>query len=134
MEFNNKHFAATATSRKQSILVIDDSPESLYLGKTLLEREGFNVFTASSGTEAFNILNGICDLNLVLLDMQMEDMSGICFLELLEKWKPNFLSYVPVVFYSAVDSVPLSKAAGFIRKAGDLNQFVKQVHGYIKLH
>ena len=83
---------------------------------------------------AFCILEKISELNLILLDMHMEDMSGSCFLETLEKRTPEFLSNVPVVFYSAVDEVPMSKAAGFIRKAGDINYFLKQVRSFIELH
>ncbi len=74
-------------SSKQSILVVDDSFDTLKLQRILLELEGYEVFTAESGAEAFEILSEIDEPNLILLDMQMGDMNGIEFLTMLEEKK-----------------------------------------------
>lgn len=134
MESQLRHFRAAELTSKKAILVIDDSQDSLLIGRAILERDGFNVLTASSGAEAFRILEEIQDLDLVLLDQHMTDMSGIDFLERLDRTTPNFLSNVPVVFYSAAENIPPSKASGSIRKAGDINHFLRQVHSYVKMH
>lgn len=119
---------------KQTVLVIDDSLDTLYLGRYLLEKDGFKVYTASTSDEAFQILNEIEEPDLILLDMQLANMSGVVFLDILEERIPNFLSNVPIVFYSAVDKVPCCKAVGFIRKAGDCDHFLKQVRSFIRQH
>ena len=63
--------------------------------------------------------------------MKMGDMCGPDFLKLLEEKKPETRSTVPVIFYSAMDKVPKTKACGFIRKAGSIDQFLKAVHGFL---
>jgi CheY-like chemotaxis protein len=132
MELQNECSVAAAGNRK-SVLVIDDCMDALLLGRLLLETDGFEVFTASSGAEALRMLDEMKDPSLVLLDMQMADMSGNVFLETLELRSPDFLAHVPVVFYSASDEAPLGKAVGFIRKAGDIRHFLNQVNSYIPL-
>ena len=134
MEIQTDYLVPPVGTDKQCVLFIDDSLDTLYLGRYLLEKDGFKVFTASTSDEAFRIINEIEEPDLILLDMNLTDMSGINFLDILEERIPQFLTIVPVVFYSAVDKVPFSKAVGFIRKAGDINEFLKQVHSFIKLH
>lgn len=123
----------SSTTDKQSILVIDDNAEALTLQKTLLSIEGYNVFTAQSGDEAFDILSKIDEPDLILLDVLMGDLSGPDFLAALEKKRPDIVADVPVVFLTGMDEVPLSKAAGFIRKATKIETFLQAVHQYIEL-
>lgn len=118
---------------KQSVLVIDDSFDTLALQKLLLELEGFEVFTAQSGTEALAVLSKIDEPNLILLDMQMDDMTGAEFLTILEERRPEIIEDVPVVFVTGLDEVPKSRAVGFIRKPADMDHFLKAVHGFIEM-
>ena len=118
-------------SSKKSILVIDDSLDMLSLQKTMLELEGFQVFIATSGTEALNLLAKITAPDLILLDMQMEDMSGVEFLKLLELEQPSVVEEVPVVFMTGMATVPKTKAVGFIRKPAEIGKFLAEVHYYI---
>ena len=121
------------TTAQHSILVIDDNSDMLELQKTILEMNGYEVFTAQSGGEALKILGEIKEPDLILLDMRMEDMSGTDFLLMLEEKKPEIIKDVPVVFHTALDEVPASKAAGFIRKARDIGKYVEDVRRFIKL-
>jgi CheY-like chemotaxis protein len=118
---------------KKSVLVIDDNQDCLFLNKTILEIEGFEVFTASCGKDALAALSGIDPPGLILLDMRMPDMTGTEFLEIFEKQKPEIFEKVPVVFLTAMDEVPASKAVGFIRKPMKCEKFLAQVHQYIDL-
>jgi CheY-like chemotaxis protein len=120
--------------KKQSVLVIDDSQDTLVLQRILLESEGYEVHTVESGAEGLAILSEISEPNLILLDMQMEDMSGVEFLIKLEEKKPEIIKDVPIVFFTAMNSVPTSKAAGFIRKPVlDMPSFFKSVHRFIEM-
>jgi len=118
---------------KESILVIDDSADTLILQRLVLELEGFEVFTAQTGEEAFGVLSEIDEPDLILLDMQMEDMTGLDFLTMLEEKMPKIMKAVPVVFLSGVNEVPESKAAGFIRKPTDSENFLVSVHDFIEI-
>ncbi len=120
-------------AKKKSILVIDDSSDMLNLQRTVLELEGFEVFTAQSGTEAFKVLSEVDKPALILLDVRMEDMSGPDFLSLLEKKQPEITDAVPVVFLTAMDQIPKGKVAGFIRKPFLMDKFLEAVHGFIEL-
>ena len=64
------------TSERKTILLIDDCIDQLEINEFLLKHEGYKLFTAISGKEALNILALIDPPNLILLDLQMEDISG----------------------------------------------------------
>lgn len=118
---------------KKSILVIDDCQDFLDLYKAILESEGYEVLTASSGKGGLNLLTKIANPSLILLDVRMGDMSGPEFLEVLEKQRPEVIETVPVVFLTAMDKVPKSKAIGFIQKPIDLEKLLATIKHYIEL-
>jgi len=116
---------------RKVVLVVDDNAEILSLNRTVLEIDNIKVFTASSGQEALSILSEINQPDLILLDMQMPDMSGPEFLVILEEKQSDVLKNVPVVFLTAMDRVPVSKAVGCIRKPMDIDKFLEAVHRFI---
>ena len=120
------------TSRKKAVLVIDDSADMLLLDRLILEGE-FNVLTTQSGQEALSVLSKIDPPDLILLDMQMECMSGTDFLAALEEQYPEIIANVPVVFVTAMDKVPVSKAIGFIKKPIENDAFVLAVHRFLDM-
>jgi HAMP domain-containing protein/signal transduction histidine kinase/CheY-like chemotaxis protein len=60
----------------KTVLVVDDDVRNIFALRTLLERHGVHVVTASSGAEALDILDDIDTLSLVLLDIMMPEMDG----------------------------------------------------------
>lgn len=129
----NSSKSEEGVSRNQSILVIDDSIDTLALQKILLGLAGYEVFTAESGEEAIQVLSEIDEPDLILLDMQLGDTNGIEFLTMLEKKRPEIVQHVPVVFLTGMDEVPESKAIGFIRKPADTDKFLKSVSHFIEM-
>lgn len=119
-------------AREKIILVIDDCPDFLEVAKSILEIGNYMVFTATSAEDAFSILSKIAQPDLILLDMQMSDMSGQAFLTALEETNPETLKNVPVVFLSANERAPASKAAGFIRKPVDIDKLLTAVLRFIE--
>jgi CheY-like chemotaxis protein len=117
---------------KKTVLLIDDNQDILFLFRLILEFD-FEVLTAQSGQEALEVLSNISSPDLILLDMQMEDMTGTDFLALLEEKRPEIIENTPVVFLTGMDKVPVSKAIGFIQKPIDNVNFVAAVHRFIKL-
>ncbi len=117
----------------QCILIVDDNVELLDLTKMILEANGYHVVTALSGKEALTLLAKIDKLDLILLDMRMEDMSGPEFIVRLERELPEIFGSVPVVFISGEENIPISKASGFIRKPFDMTEFLATVRRYIEI-
>ena len=117
---------------KKKILIIDDNAEQLYLVEAILALGDYETITALSGKEALDLLSEVDEPNLILLDMKMPDMSGPEFLLRLEEKLPKILKTVPIVFLTAMDKVPLSKAVGFIRKPFDFDNFLKTVGRFIE--
>ena len=84
-----------------------------------LDADGVEVFEAGSGTAAFAMADEHPDLDLVLLDLNMPDMSGIDALDQLGQSHPD----IPVVVLSGVDDLESMRAAfdrgaaGFIHKS-----------------
>ncbi|MFH1984450.1 MAG: PAS domain S-box protein [Pseudomonadota bacterium] len=59
------------------ILLVDDEPVALDVGRQMLARLGYTVLTAADGQSAVDIFqNRSADINLVILDMIMPGMSG----------------------------------------------------------
>jgi DNA-binding response OmpR family regulator len=82
------------------ILMIDDDREMVTLGKLILEREGFEVFSAYNGVEGLDLLKKQVDnINLILLDIMMVGMDGWQVLEAVKG--DNSLSHVPVIMLTA---------------------------------
>ena len=124
----------TVPVRNKRILIIDDNEDLIEVFETILEMNDFVVLTARGGAEALSLLLGIGKLDLILLDMQMEEMSGPEFLKLFEKSQPKLFESVPVVFLSGMDKIPQSKAVGFIRKPlADIDTFLETVDRFIEV-
>ncbi len=98
-----------------NILVIEDEPDIRRTLEYNIAREGFNVLTASSISEAEEAIKSY-SINLVLLDLMLPDGSG---LELCKKIKSNpKTEYVPVLILTAKDD-EVDKVVGFELGADD---------------
>ena len=58
------------------ILLVDDDPAELLLGRTLLEREGFEVVEAADGNKALDLLRADPNYSLCVLDLMMPGIDG----------------------------------------------------------
>ncbi|MDG2052055.1 MAG: response regulator [Myxococcota bacterium] len=61
---------------RRRILVVDDEPDLLELIRLTLDNSGFEVETATRGSEALAAL-GRCPPDLIVLDLMLPDVSGI---------------------------------------------------------
>jgi len=64
------------TSKKERILVVDDSPDTLEVIKRNLETKGFSVFTAPGAVEAIKIIES-SPVDLVITDLKMPKVDGL---------------------------------------------------------
>ncbi|MDH5187005.1 MAG: sigma-54 dependent transcriptional regulator [candidate division WOR-3 bacterium] len=64
------------TDKKESILVVDDAPQTLEVIRRNLKSKGYQVFTASNAQEAIKIIES-APVDLVITDLKMPEVSGI---------------------------------------------------------
>jgi DNA-binding response OmpR family regulator len=98
--------------RRGRVLVVDDEPDVRALMQTALERAGFEVVCAESGADALAYLARDTP-QLVLLDLQMDDVSGWEVLTAL-RHHPSFGSFKVAVVSGTQSTVP--KWASYLRK------------------
>ena len=82
------------------ILIVDDAPDTRRLLRLHLQREGFRVYTASSGAETMEIVRREGVPHLVILDIIMPGMDGFAIAEELQH-----LGDIPIIFLSALSDV-----------------------------
>lgn len=82
----------------KKILIIEDD-DTIRIGlKYYLEQESFDVFLAGTGTEAIGKLKANMDIDIILLDINLPDISGFDLFKDIKKIK-NF----PIIFLTAND-------------------------------
>jgi two-component system cell cycle sensor histidine kinase/response regulator CckA len=81
--------ASRNCGKGESILIVDDSPEQRALAKRMMQRLGYEVFTAASGEEAVSLVNKR-QYDLLILDMIMPPgMDGLETYKQILKIVPN---------------------------------------------
>ncbi len=83
-----------------TILVVDDEPNYQIVLSELLRDEGYEVFTADSGTAALPIVRDT-DLDLVISDMKMPGMDGIALMKKIKEFNKD----LPVILITAYAEV-----------------------------
>jgi len=119
-----------ATSGGEKILLVDDEEYVRDLGRRILERSGYNVFTASNGREALEIYaRERSNIGLIVLDLIMPHMGG-------EKCLEEFLKINPrarVIVSTGRSLDPKERdhleayAKGFVNKPYQMQQFMEVV-------
>jgi len=91
----------TALTRQKKVLIVDDTPENIYVLMGIL-RDDFEVSVASSGEKALKILSMVPDIDLILLDIMMPDIDGY---EVCARLKADSKTAgIPVIFVTALAS------------------------------
>src|SRR2546421_198307 len=60
----------------RTVLLVDDDARNIFALSSVLERRGMHVLTATTGSEAIEIVEKTPDLALVLMDIMMPEMDG----------------------------------------------------------
>ncbi|MDQ7783187.1 MAG: sigma-54 dependent transcriptional regulator [Desulfomonilaceae bacterium] len=84
-----------------TVLVVDDEKNYLVVLEDMLEDEGYRVLTASSGSEALEIIQAK-PVDTVLSDIKMPGMSGIDLLDRIKQVDPD-LPVILMTAYAEVD-------------------------------
>lgn len=78
---------------KKRVLVVDDDPDILRVFKSILEKEGYEVETAETGSAALEKIKNE-KFNVCLIDVRLPDMDGT---ELLLKMTNDFETFKIIV-------------------------------------
>lgn len=112
------------------LLVVDDEAPIRELMSTILEDEGYRVFSAQDGEKAWELLQDV-DPSLVLLDIRMPKMTGKQFIEKAESEG----NVVPIIVISAEakpqDIKRKTGHLGFLKKPFDLHDLLEIVREHL---
>jgi CheY-like chemotaxis protein len=93
---------------RKLLLCVDDRAASLEVRRLILEREGYEVLTASDGAAGLELF-AARSVDLVVLDYHMPELNGAAVAQKMRALKPE----VPVIMLSAYFEAP-AEAANFI--------------------
>jgi CheY-like chemotaxis protein len=118
---------ARAQSTRPTILCVEDNKAYLRLRKAVLEREGYLVLTAGTGSEALSILRRqpVC---LVISDHMLRGTTGVALAARMKKMKPH----IPVVLYSGQAPEALGEVDCFISKDESVASFLSIISSLVK--
>src|SRR5437762_11311265 len=60
----------------RTVLLVDDDSRNIFALSSVLERRGMRVLTATTGSEAIELVESTPDLAIVLMDIMMPEMDG----------------------------------------------------------
>ena len=114
---------STPNKRRDVVLIVDDSPETLSMLNDTLDQAGVTVLVALEGAQAITIASSVFP-DVILMDAIMPNMDGF---ETCRRLKANHaLSHIPVIFMTGL-SEPESVVKGF--EAGGIDYITKPVVG-----
>jgi len=111
----------------KNILIVDDEEGIRGLYELEFQSEGFNTHAVSSGRDAVNYIEQKKPVDLVILDIKMEDMSGLDVLEELRSKSTG----VPIILNSAYSTYKNNftswLADAYLVKSPDLTELKDKV-------
>ena len=114
----------------KTILLVEDEEQVYQVGMLMLERLGYSVLGAKSGTEAVDIFKSNLDIiDLVLLDLVMPDMGGEDAFGILKQLKPdiNVLLSTGYNENEVVMKLINSGCKGYIQKPFTMDKLIEKL-------
>lgn len=117
---------------KQILIVEDDKPSTILL-TALLSRTGAKLYFATNGQQAVDIVKSNNSIDLILMDIKLEGMSGIQASAVIHKHNPN----IPIIAQTACVMAGVKEkclAAGclaYISKPIDAYELLQVIDRYI---
>ncbi|MCJ7687518.1 MAG: response regulator [Desulfobacteraceae bacterium] len=112
---------------KMKMMLVDDEKRFLSTTKKLLSRKGYDVLTATSGTEALEELRAH-NIHVVILDVKMPGMDGIETLKAIKRTYP-LVEVIMLTGHGTVDSAVeglKSGATDYLTKPTDVQDLIEK--------
>ena len=114
------------------MLVVDDEEAVLYVTSKMLERDGYNVFSAAGGEDAVRIFCENPSIEIVVLDMTMPGMDGVETFDKLKEVSPDLKVILSSGFSSSDQAAEMfaNRCDGFLQKpfkSADLTSKIREV-------
>lgn len=109
--------------KNYSILIIDDEETQRSILKGYLEKKGYKIYSASSGTEGIDLIRRNM-IDIVLSDYKMPDKTGLEVLETVKEINPE-ISFVILTAYGTIENAVKAMRLGafdYISKPVDLDE------------
>ncbi len=119
-----------------NILIVDDVPDNIRLLSRILVKRGYQTRKALNGTMALTAIQA-SKPRLILLDIQMPDMSGYELCHLIKSDPENL--HIPIIFLSAHDDSLAKKkalklgASDYVTKPFNIEKLVETIKYQIDL-
>lgn len=115
------------------VLTVDDEPSLIELLAMAMRYEGWDVSTASTGTEAVQVARNV-EPDAIVLDMMLPDFDGLEVMRRIRAEQPD----VPVIFLTARDGVS-DRIAGltaggddYVTKPFSLEEVIARLRGLLR--
>jgi CheY-like chemotaxis protein len=117
---------------KKSILIVDDDPTSIILFEEYLANTSALLFSASNSIEAMEVLKH-SPVDLILMDLQLEDISGFMLLTKIRNFDPNIPVIAETAFASAEDRRKCISSGfnGFLSKPIFMEDLFEELDRYL---
>ncbi len=117
------------------LLIVDDVPDNVFLARTILEEEGYEILTAADGPTALHLV-ATEKPDLVLLDVMMPGMDGYEVTQRIRQM-PD-LPFIPILLITAYDRANAVQgldlgADEFIRKPIEAEELLARVRSLLRL-
>ncbi len=122
-------------SQVERILVVDDTPDNLFLIETVLQAEGYQVEVADNGEDALSKIE-VEPPDLLLLDLMMPGMHGY---EVAQRIRQNNdLPFIPIILITGCEQLDVADEFdvaidGFICKPIDFDELLTQVRAILAM-
>ena len=119
--------------KRMRVLLIEDDSTTAQSIELMLTSEGFNVYTTDLGEEGVD-LGKIYDYDLILLDLELPDMSGMDVLRTLRVGKIS----TPIMFLTGTSGIDMKVksfsggADDYITKPFHKDELVARIHAVIR--
>lgn len=133
---NLKQIEGETKANNASVLIVDDTIYNIQLLSLMLNKQGYRVEKATSGTEALESANRLLP-DIILLDIRMPDIDGY---EVCKRLKANPVTKdIPVIFISSIeestDKVEAFSVGGvdYISKPFQLIEVLARIETHLRL-